>query len=207
MPDTAVSQLEPRLQNLAANARRALAQGHLDYVLEASAEILKTSPGCLAVRKLQHSARVQRYREGGVWAGKTRGALARVGLILGRHQSKPESSLVQAEAILATDPLSPAGLRQLAAAAEAADWPQTAIHALECLVEVSPGEVQAGLELGEACLRVGKLMEALAVAEALVQRHPQDGAALALLRKVSVAQTLQQGNWESGGSFREKLRE
>lgn len=206
MPDTSVSELDSRRKLLAANARTALAKGNLDYVMETTAEILKAAPGCLAVRKLQRAAQVQRFREGGRLAGKAKGALTRAAFIFGRRKPDSGSPLQEAEAILAADPMSHAGLRQLAGAAEAAGLPETAIYAWECLVEAAPGDVRAGLELGEACLRAGKLMEALAAVESLVQRHPQDGAAVALLRKVSVAQTMQQGNWEGDGTFRDKLR-
>jgi len=60
--------------------------------------------------------------------------------------------------------------------------------------------------LGEAWLGAGRPETALHVAREVLQRHPSDARALELLRHASIALTMEKGNWESAGSFREKLR-
>ena len=49
--------------------------------------------------------------------------------------------------------------------------------------------------------------EAVRVAEDLLKLRPSDGDALALMRKASVAQTMDTGKWESQSSFRTKLKD
>ena len=43
------------------------------------------------------------------------------------------------------------------------------------------------------------------MADGVLKMKPQDGDALALMRKASVAQTMDKGKWEDKGSFRDKL--
>src|SRR6185295_18516986 len=65
MPEVTVASLDPRHQKLIENARVALERGNLDYVLEATSQVLKTTPGCLPVRKLQRVAQLRQARNKG----------------------------------------------------------------------------------------------------------------------------------------------
>ncbi len=115
--------------------------------------------------------------------------------------------LEAAEKALAGNPTSAPALKLLAESALALGWPETAAFAYEAIRELAPDDHANLLALGEGLLAAGKPAEALRLADAVLRVHPVDGGAQNLMRKASVAQTLTQGNWESTGSFREKLND
>jgi tetratricopeptide (TPR) repeat protein len=84
---------------------------------------------------------------------------------------------------------------------------ETAVFAWEALVKLAPEDRDAGLGLVRAWLDLDRYDEAFTAVEALLRRQPEDGEALALLRRASFDQTVAKGKWDSGGSFREKLRD
>src|SRR5947199_10150355 len=65
MREIPVASLDPRHQKLIENARVALDRGNLDYVVEVTAQVLKTQPGCLPVRRLQRVAQLRAARAKG----------------------------------------------------------------------------------------------------------------------------------------------
>ena len=203
VPEVTVAALDVRQRKLAENAHLALERGQFDYVLAVTAEILAAAPGCLAMRRLQRSAQLRRGRGG--FVART---VAGVRVFLW-HSSRhdPSRALARAERLLARAPTSVPALRLLADAAARLDLPETAAFALAAVRELAPGDAANLLALGDAWLAAGRPAEALRVAEHLLAEKPADAAALGLMRKASVAQTVQQGNWESPDSFRGKLKD
>jgi hypothetical protein len=201
MADVSVAQLSPRLQKLATQARWAAAQGNHGYAIELSGQILKEVPGCIAVRRLSRGAQLKvAGNSRSIW-GQIKGSLLRI------KPGEKGSVLNQADAILAADPWSKLGLRQLAAAAKKEGFAETELFAHEALVELAPDDLESAGILAELYLERAKLAEAFVIADRLARSHPQSPVALALFRKVSIAQTMQTGNWGGDGTFRDKLRD
>lgn len=207
MPEVAVTSLDPRQQKLVDNARIALERGQLDYTLDACAQILKAAPGCLPVRRLQRAAQLKEFRSKNKFMAKALGGFSSAPMMFGGGKKDPVKSLESAEAMLAKDPTSVAGLRLLADAAGGMGLPETAAFALEAVRELEPENRANLLALGEAWLVAGKPAEAVKTAEVLLRQKPADADAQALLRKASVAQTVTKGNWDAQGTFRDKLRD
>ena len=201
MADVTVAQLSPHLQQLATQVRTASAQGNHPYVIELSGQILRESPGCIAVRRLYRRAQLNGGDSSRSKWQRAKGLLARV------KPAKMGSEFQQADAILAVDPWSEAGLKLLATAAKKAEYPETELFAQEARFEVASCKLEAGLVLAELYLERAMIAQALEVADRVAKNHPRDPVALALFRKVSIAQTVRLGNWEGDGSFRDKLRE
>lgn len=207
MPEINVAALDPRQQKLVENARVALERGHLDYVLEATAQVLKAAPGCLPVRRLQRVAQLRQAKgRGGLMARMTRG-LSNAPFALGAGPKDPAKQLETAEALLVKDPANVAALRLLAEAAQGLGLPETVAFAFEAIRELEPDNEQNLLALGEAWFAAGRPVEALQVADELLRRKPASGDAQKLMRKASIAQTVTRGGWESGADFRDKLRD
>lgn len=205
MSEIPVSSLDARAQKLVENAQIALQRGNHDYVIEVTNSVLKTAPGCLPVRRLQRAAQLRLAQSKNKLFTKAFGSVTQAGFLFGKKE--PAKQLENAERMLNADPNNAAGLKMLADAALAMDLPETAAFAWECLKEQQPTDRETLLGLGEAYLSAGKAKEALATADALLRLRPQDGDALALMRKASVAQTMDKGRWEDQGSFRDKLRD
>jgi tetratricopeptide (TPR) repeat protein len=109
--------------------------------------------------------------------------------------------------MLAADPLNVAALKQLASAARALDWLETAVLAHEAVREAAPGDTANLIALGQAWLRLDKPREALRLADEVLRARPVDAAAQDLMREASIAQTMAQGRWENGQGFRAKLKD
>jgi len=207
MPEIPVTALDPRQQKLIDNARIALERGQIDYTLDACAQVLKASPGCLAVRRLQRVAQVRDFRSKRTFMTKALGGFSTAPFMFGGGKKDPAKVLETAETMLAKDPTSVPALRLLADAAGGLGLPETAAFALDAIRELEPDNRANLLALGEAWLAAGKPAEALKTADALLKQRPADADGQNLMRKASIAQTVTKGNWESQGNFRDKLRD
>jgi tetratricopeptide (TPR) repeat protein len=209
MPEVLVASLDPRHQKLVENARVALERGNFDYVLEVTSQVLKLTPGCLPVRKLQRVAQLRQQggRSGG-FLGRTLSGLSTAPFLLSGNRKDPDKLLARAEAMLAKDPMNVAALKLLGEAAGALGLPETVAFALDSIREIEPGNRANLLALGEAWFAAGKPAEALKIADEILRIKPTDAEAQVLMRKASIAQTVTDHNWDKAQtSFRDKLRD
>lgn len=207
MPEIPVSSLDPRVQKQIENSQIALQRGNLDYVLDVTAQVLKNAPGCLPVRRLQRVAQLRQLGTKNKLFAKAFGSVTQAGFLFGGGKKDPAKALENAEKMLAADPTSVPALKLLAEAAHGLDMPETVAFAWESVHELNPGDREALLNYGEACLLAKRPKDALRAADELLKLKPQDGDALSLMRKAAIAQTTEKGNWEEKGSFRDKLKD
>ncbi len=206
MPEVPVASLDPRHQKLIENARIALERGNLDYALEVTAQVLKVQPGCLPVRKLQRVAQLRQAKGKGGFMARMSGGLSAAPFMFGGKKD-PAKLLESAEALLAKDPANVAALKLLAEAAQGLGLLETVAFALDAIREIEPGNRANLLALGEAWLAAGKATEALKIADEMLAARPVDAEAQALMRKASVAQTVNTSKWDAQTSYRDKLRD
>src|SRR4051812_13842802 len=208
MPEIPVGSLDPRHQKLIENARVALERGNFDYVLEVTAQVLKTQPGCLPVRKLQRIAQVRQHRgKSGGFMGRAISGLSTAPFMFGGGKKDPAKLLEAAEGFLAKDPMSIPALKMLAEAAGGLGLTETVAFALDAIREIEPENRTNLLALGEAWLAANKPAEALKIADEILRTKPTDADAQNLMRKASVAQTVTKVGWENQQSYRDKLRD
>ena len=208
MPEVSVASLDPRYQKLIDNARIALDRGNLDYVLEVTAQVLKVQPGCLPVRKLQRVAQMRASRgKSGGFMGRAISGLSTAPFMFGGGKKDPTKLLESAEGFLAKDPTSVPALKMLAEAAGGLGLPETVAFALDAVREIEPDNRANLLALGEAWLAAGKPTDALKAADEILREKPTDADAQNLMRKASVAQTVDKHKWDDQNTFRDKLRD
>jgi len=207
MPEIAVTSLDPRHQKLIDNARIALERGQLDYTLDACAQVLKTAPGCLPVRRLQRVAQLRDFKSKNKFMSKAMGGFSTAPFMFGGGKKEPAKVLETAEGMLAKDPTSVPALKLLAEAAGGLGLLETVAFALDAVREIEPDNRANLLAVGEAWIAAGKPAEALKAADAILKTKPADADAQNLMRKASIAQTVTKGNWDAQGSFRDKLRD
>ena len=205
MPEVSVSSLDARQQRLVENAKRALDQGDFDYVIESAAEILKNSPGCCAVRRIQRTAQLEKFKTQNRMDRWLRSGRAWLRFALRSRRAAAADSLAQAEQVLACDPRNVSALRLLGESAQTLGMFETALFAFKALQEILPGHRGNQLSMGAALLELNRPAEALIIAEVLLKSDPTDFEAQLLQRKASVAQTITRGNWEAGSPFGERL--
>lgn len=208
MPEVPVASLDPRYQKLIENARIALDRGNMDYVLEVTSQVLKVQPGCLPVRKLQRVAqlRASRGKTGG-FMGKALSGLSNAPFMFGGGRKDPAKLLESAEGLLAKDPNNVPALKMLAEAAGSLGLVETVAFALDAVREIEPANRANLLALGEAWLAADKPTEALKAADEILRDRPTDAEAQNLMRKASVAQTVEKHKWDDEATYRGKLRD
>jgi len=199
--------LDSRVQKQIENAQTALQRGNLDYVIEVTAQVLKAAPGCLPVRKLQRTAQMKAHQSKSKFGTKMFGSVTQAGFMFGSANKDPNKALENAEKLLTADPTNLAGLRLLAEAAKGLDLPNTVAWVWECVHELQPTDRDTLLNMGEAYYAAKNPKEALRAADLILQLRPNDGDAMNLMRKASIAQTEEKGKWDDKGSFRDKLKD
>lgn len=207
MPDVPVSALALRQQKLIDNARIALELGNLEYAIDATEQVLRSTPGCVTVRRLHRIALLKKFSGRNRLVAKAMGSLSSTPFIFATVKKDPLRSLENAEKILSVDPTSTSALKLMAESALALDFPETAAFALNAVQEIEPSDADNLLALGEAWLVARKPVEALRAADKLLKLDPSSMAAQDLMRKAAIARTTARGRWDSHGIFREKLRE
>lgn len=207
MQEVPLTSLDVRLQKQVENAQVALQRGNYDYVVEVTGQVLKHAPGCLPVRRLQRAALVKQHEGKNKLMAKALGSVTMAGFMFA-NKKDPTKAIESAEKLLMADPNNIPALKSLADSATALGLMETAAFAWECMREAQPKDHDTLVHLAEAYIAAKQHKEAVRVADELLKLRPQDGDALALMRRASVAQTMDKGNWESSGtSFRSKLKD
>ena len=87
MPEISVSSLDPRVQKQLENAQTALHRGNFDYVIEVTTQVLKASPACLPVRRLQRAAQMKLFQSKNKLSTKLFGGVTQAGFLGGQYLS------------------------------------------------------------------------------------------------------------------------
>ena len=206
MQEVPLTSLDIRLQKQVENAQVALQRGNYDYVIEVTSQVLKHASGCLPVRRLQRAALLKQHESKNKLMAKAFGSVTMAGFMFA-NKKDPLKAIESAEKLLLADPNNIAALKSLAENSAALGLMETSAFAWECMREAQPKDHDTLVHLAEAYIAAKMHKEAVKVADDLLKLRPQDGDALALMRKASVAQTMDRGNWESQASFRTKLKD
>lgn len=209
MDEVYLNDLDTRIQKQVENARKAIDKNPT-YAVDILANIVSRHPGCLEVRKslrkAQRKATVGNSKGLGGFIGKvTSLPFAMSGG--SKLKKDPEAALESAEQMLGVNPANPAGHKMLGAAAEALDLKETAAFAYEELYKLDQSNAESAKLLIAAYIEIGKSKEAIEVGDAAYRANPTDDEVQALIKKASVAQTMEKGRWEENESFREKLKD
>lgn len=206
LQEESINQLDPRLRKQVEGARKNLAKNPT-IVITVCTNILERHPGCLEVRKLLRQA--QKRNKGGKTSGmgKFMGKLtnapfaqkAKKGL-----ENDPAAVMIQAEKTITDNPDLPTGYRILGQAAERLGLYDTAVFAYEGLIEVDGAE-EHRIMLGNALIEAKRPKEAILLGDKILHKNPANEAAQELVRRASVAESMDRGKWEEEGGFRDKL--
>jgi tetratricopeptide (TPR) repeat protein len=209
MEEILLKDLDPRLQKQVENARKAIDKNPA-YAVDILVNIVSRYPGCLDARKSLRKAQQKAA------AGKTKGLGGLIGKVTSlpfamsgnsKLKKDPTAALESAEQILTANPANPTGHKMLGAAAEALELNETTVFAYEELYKLDQSSADNAKLLMGAYIDNGKSKEAIEVGDAAYRANPTDDEVQALIKKASVAQTMEKGRWEEDKSFREKLKD
>ncbi len=201
-----LADLDPRLQKQVDAADKAIDKNP-SYAIEICSNILARNPGCLDVRKIMRKAQRRSV------AAKSKGMtgflkltntpfVMKAGSLI---KTDPKAAMESAEKMLTTNPGNVQAMQLVGQAAGAMGLWKTAVFAYENVREVEPDNVKNLLALGEAHIEAGDARAAVGCGEMILESNPGSGEAQALIRRASVAITMDKGKWEEKGDFRDKL--
>lgn len=206
MSELALNALSAPHRSLAIKARQAAVQGDTELARDLCQQILSAEPSCLEVRELLHAAQQKNFAgKGSSIAQKLTGWLPRRASSA-KPATKATATFAEADAALAKDYRSKAAWTKLTIAADAAGLVETLLFAHRAVTALHPTDRDMALARAEALLTHRRAAEAVQAVKAARQHHPHDAKLDAMLQRAAVAQTVDQGNWEGEGSFRNKLR-
>ncbi len=199
--------IDPRLQKQLELAEKTIDRSPA-VVVEICNNILARNPGALDARKALR--RAQRKAIPPTKGGMTKlfASVTNSPFMLksgSRIKTDPKSVLDEAEKMLAINPYNTQALKMEAHAAEAMGMWGTAALAYDNIREVTPENVENLLSLGNAYIEAGQAKEAVKAGDLILAFQPGNGDAQALLRRASVAITMDKGKWDEQTDFRQKL--
>ncbi len=207
LSEVALKDLDPRLRKQVENAERTMDKNPT-YTVDVCMGILQRNPGCLDVRKLMR--RAQRRAKGTKTSGLTKfiGSVtsAPFALKAGKELKKdPQAVLESAERMLTANPANVTAYKMLGQAAGSLGLWETAVFAYQDIKTIEPDNMDNRVALMDAFIQAGHPKEAIAEGERILSENPAHEDAQDLLRKASVAESIDRGKWEQEGDFREKL--
>ncbi len=205
--DQPLKDLDPRIRKQLEKARDSLKSGSAAFAIEICMGLVEKYPGCVEVRQvLRHAQKVLKSsKKKSFLSGIASMPLSKIGGMT--LKKDPAKAMLQAEKILRDDPTSADAQKLLAEAAKLKELPHTAVFALEGAHESHPSDNAVAKNLAELYLEVGRVRDCIRLCEQLLRENPGDGDAQEIIKRASVAESLDKGKWEEEGDFREKLKD
>ncbi len=200
-------QLDPRIQKQIEHAEKA-ADKNPAVAIELCLGILNNNPAIVEARKVLRKAQKKANPSAGKGMSKLFGGLTNTPFVLkagSQIKTDPKGVIESAEKLLAANPGNVQALRLLAQAASAMTLWGTAALTYENIREIEPDNVDNLMSLGNAYIEAGQAKEAVRTGEQILEIQPGSGDAQALLRRASVAITMDKGKWDEQTDFRQKL--
>jgi len=207
MSDQPLTELDPRIRKQVEKAKNSIQSGNSAFAVEICMGLVEKFPGCVEVREVLHTAfkAAKSGRKKSFLSGLASKPLSMMGSM--SLKKDPAKAMVQAEKILKDDPESVDALKLLGDAAAMQKLPHTAVFAYEQAYEQAPSDAALGKKLANAYLEVDRSNDCVRVCDRIIREHPGDGEAQDIVKRASVAQSMEKGKWEEKGDFRSKLKD
>jgi tetratricopeptide (TPR) repeat protein len=175
------------------------------YAVTLLQSVLKEAPEFLEGRKLLRKAQIAQHK------GKKNffGGLSTIALMGKGPQllkKDPMAALDLAEETLVNDPLNAAANHLLKDAAMALDQFETAVFALQTLIDNDPKDTKIISELGELYFAHGDSDKALAAFNRVLEITPQDLVANKRAKDAAAANTMKAGGWDTATDYRDLIK-
>ena len=203
MQETALQDLDPRLQQQIENARKAVSKNPV-YAIDILMNILERHNGCLEARKILRQAQ-KRSNKGN--SGGLSKLFSKFSIGGSKPAKDPVMAMQNAESQLNANPDNVSAHKQLAINAEAVDLLGTAAFAYEEIYRIESSNLANIKSLMEVYIQLEKNEDAIRVGEIAYRTYPSDDEIQLLVKKASVAQTVEKGNWDKDDDFRQKLKD
>jgi tetratricopeptide (TPR) repeat protein len=180
---------------------------NVGYAISLLQEILKQEPQFLTGRQLLRRAEVTKTKS----AKKSffNISMAPIALIRAQREVKkdPKRAVEMLEKVLEKEPYNRQANLVLKDAAVAAGWPETAVFALQTLLEENSRDVKVLHELGRLYHQVGDHEQEVEIYNQITAINPLDAEALRLGKDASARASMKRGGWTQAESYRDLIKD
>src|SRR6266566_3685864 len=177
------------------------------YAISLLQEILKQEPEFLTGRQLLRRAEVTKNKS----AKKSffNISTAPIGVMKAQREIKkdPTRAVEMLEKVLEEEPYNRHASLALKDAALAASWPETAVFALQTLLEENPRDVKVLHELGRLYRQQGDHDQEVEIYNQITAINPLDAEALRLGKDASARASMKRGGWTKAESYRDLIKD
>ena len=190
-------------------ALAALERNNLDYSIELFQQALAIEPNFTQGRKFLRAAQMKRAESAGgfkrmMTAAKTAPLMTKAKMAVSKN---PTEAMGLAEQVLSEDPKNGQALLLLAEAAEAANFPETAVQTLEHHTKLSPRDTKALHWLARLYGTIDRWDMTREIYDRLLQMNPNDFDAQKGAKDATAHGAMQTGGWEEAGSYRDVMKD
>lgn len=212
MAEMPVEQLSKKLRDAFEKAASAVERNNLDYAIDMLIGVLDREPTVLAARRLLRAAQVRRFLAKGAPTSTRHMMSSLSGMMTmmkagGLVKKNPVEALQAAERLMNLDPFNPSFFNLVVKAAQAANMPEVAVHALETAKEVTPDDItllRTMADLYKASNDTTRMRECYERVQTL---RPNDPRALKDLKDAQAMDTMSKGRWTEAGSYRDVMKD
>jgi len=180
---------------------------NLGYAISLLQEILKQEPEFLTGRQLLRRTEVTKRKS----AKKSffNISTAPIGVMKAQREIKndPKRAVEMLEEVLKGEPYNRQANLLLKEAALAAGWPETAVFALQTLLEENPRDVKVLNELGRLYHGLGDHENEVEIYNQLTAINPLDAQSLRLGKDASAHASMKRGGWTEAESYRDLIKD
>jgi len=207
MPVKTEKELSESLRALWLKAVSAIELRNFGYAISLLQEILKLEPEFLTGRQLLRRTEVTKSKS----AKKSffNISTAPIGVMKAQREVKknPRGAVEMLEEVLEGEPYNRQANLLLKEAAMAAGWSETAVFALQTLLEENPRDVKVLNELGRLYHELGDHENEVEIYNRLTAINPLDAQALRLSKDASARASMKRGGWTQAESYRDLIKD
>ena len=180
---------------------------NLGYAISLLQEILKQEPEFLTGRQLLRRAEVTKTKS----AKKSFFSISTlpIGVMKAQREIRkdPQRAVEMLEKVLEDEPYNRQANLVLKDAALAAGWPETAVFALQTLLEENPRDVKILHKLGRLYRQQGHHEQEVEIYNQITATNPLDAEALRLGKDASARASMKRGGWTQAESYRDLIKD
>ena len=207
MPVKTEKELSESLRALWLKAVSAIELRNFDYAISLLQEILKLEPEFLTGRQLLRRTEATKSKS----AKKSFFSIstAPIGVMKAQREIKkdPRKAVEMLEEVLQGEPYNRQANLLLKEAAMAAGWSETAVFALQTLLEENPRDVKVLNELGRLYHELGDHENEVEIYNRLTAINPLDAQSLRLSKDASARASMKRGGWTQAETYRDLIRD
>lgn len=205
MPEKTEKELSDNSRSNWRKAISAVEIRNFGYAVALVQSVLKETPEFLDGRKLLRRAQIEIHQGkknffGGLSSLAIKGKGPQV------LKKDPQAAIDLAEEVLEKDPFNSAANHLLKDAALALGWFDTAVFALQTLVDSDPKDTKIMSELGELYFGHGYADKALIVFNKILEIAPNDMVASKRAKDAAAANTMKAGGWDKAKDYRDLIK-